>query len=376
MPSTEQQLFVEHIHVSGRQFVLALTGGGSGAIAAMLQVPGASASVLEAVVPYSACAMQEWLGGPVEQYCSEATARVMAMRAFERARELSDADPHTLRGIGATASLATNRPKRGAHRIHIAWQSATATAVASCVFKDPNQTRAAEEAVATQFALYAVAEACDLPVPPVEETIPIDVVHHKQVAPPEWTDLLLGNRASVDVADGAEQTAPRILFPGAFNPPHWGHAEMAEIAARRLGEPVTFELSITNVDKPPLDFMAIANRLTALKDQHVLLTRAPTFVEKSRLAPGCVFVVGADTLERIADPVYYGGSSSQRDDAIAEIADRGCRFLVFARSVEGLVTPLAKLNIPRELRAICDEVPASEFSADVSSTQLRAAMSS
>jgi hypothetical protein len=42
--------------------------------------------------------------------------------------------------------------------------------------------------------------------------------------------------------------------------------------------------------------------------------------------------------------------------------------------VEGRVTPLAKLNIPTKLREICDEVPASEFSADVSSTQLRAEM--
>src|SRR5688572_14269934 len=103
-----QQSLVEQIHASGRPFVLAITGGGSGAIAALLQVPGASASVLEAIVPYSARAMLDWLGGPVDQYCSEKTARAMAMRAFERARELSDADPHTLIGIGATASLASN----------------------------------------------------------------------------------------------------------------------------------------------------------------------------------------------------------------------------------------------------------------------------
>ena len=37
----------------GRQLVVAVTGGGSQAIADLLTVPGASATVLEAVVPYS-----------------------------------------------------------------------------------------------------------------------------------------------------------------------------------------------------------------------------------------------------------------------------------------------------------------------------------
>ena len=31
------------------------------------------------------------------------------------------------------------------------------------------------------------------------------------------------------------------------------------------------------------------------------------FVEKARLAPGCTFVVGVDTVDRIGDPKYYGG---------------------------------------------------------------------
>src|SRR3954469_22816995 len=110
---SKQQIISEAIHTSGKQLVLAVTGGGSGAISALLQVPGASASVLEAIVPYAATALVDWLGGRPDQFCSERTARAMAMAAFERARELSDAGPHIVRGIGATANLASNRPKRG-----------------------------------------------------------------------------------------------------------------------------------------------------------------------------------------------------------------------------------------------------------------------
>lgn len=376
MNASGHQQLIERIHASGHQLVLAITGGGSGAVAALLQVPGASASILETIVPYSARAMRDWLGGSVDQYCSEKTARTMAMRAFERARKLSDADPHTLVGIGATASLASNRPKRGAHRIHVAWQSSTTTAVVTCDFTNPTNTRAEEEDVSTQLILLTIAEACELPqLPSIESSLEIRVDHRKQQAHESWTELLLGHRSSIAVRANGEGSPPMILFPGAFNPPHWGHEQMAQIAAERYGATVTFELSITNVDKPPLDFIEIADRLQQLTGRPILVTRAPTFVQKAQLAPSCTFIVGADTIERIADPVYYEGAASQRDAAIAEIAARGCRFLVFGRWLEGRFAPLSAVNIPASLRALCEEVPETEFSADISSTALRTSTS-
>src|SRR4051794_17844632 len=46
--------------------------------------------------------------------------------------------------------------------------------------------------------------------------------------------------------------APALLVPGAFNPVHAGHWGLAEVAARLTGTAAAFELSVTNVDKPPL----------------------------------------------------------------------------------------------------------------------------
>jgi hypothetical protein len=152
---------------------------------------------------------------------------------------------------------------------------------------------------------------------------------------------------------------------------------MAAEAERRLGQPVAWELSIANVDKPPLDFVAIRNRLAALRREDdkrlVALTCAPTFREKAELFPGAVFVVGVDTLIRIADPRYYGGDEACRDDAIRGIADQGCRFLVFGRQVEGKFQGAADVDLPTTLRELCDEVPAADFRQDVSSTELRTA---
>jgi nicotinamide mononucleotide (NMN) deamidase PncC len=351
--------------------VIAVTGGGSGAISSLLEVPGASASVLEAIVPYAATALAEWLGGTPDHYCSERTARAMAMAAFQRARELSSADPHTLLGIGATASLASNRPKRGPHRIHIAWQSADTTSVTSCTFSSEN-TRAEEEQIATQLILDAVADACG-----IERSLH-NITKHKalerrvQRAPIERTELLLGTRKSVAIMPaGAQATARPVLFPGAFNPIHRAHKRMAEVAAERCGSPVIFELSITNVDKPPLDFIEIADRLLQFQGEQVLLTRAPTFVEKAELAPGCIFVVGVDTLVRIGDPIYYHGDEAKRDAAIEALANLKCRFLVFGRLLNGEFTTMSDLELPPALRRLCDEVPESVFREDVSSTESR-----
>lgn len=353
--------------------MLGVTGGGSGAIGALLEVSGASASVVGAIVPYAQTALTDWLGGPVDQACSDRTARAMAMRAFEMARKFSNSPVEALRGIGVTASLVSNRPKRGPHRVHVAWQSADSTVSVSCEFEKGRHNRVEEERIATCLVLDAVAEACGVEsVSLTEPAVRARVTRREQRAEAAWTELLLGRRSSFEVPESlALPSPPRVLFPGAFNPVHEGHWQMAKLAGALCGEKVTFELSIANVDKPPLDFIELAARLAPLAPHQVLVTRAATFVDKARLVPGAVFVVGADTLIRIADVRYYGGDIRQRDAAIAAIARQGCRFLVFGRQQAEYFSTLATLDIPAPLRALCDEVPETQFRADISSTQLR-----
>jgi nicotinamide mononucleotide (NMN) deamidase PncC len=379
VPTSDEHALIERIHASGNRFVLAVTGGGSGALAALLEVPGASASVLEAIVPYSPAALVAFLGGPPDQAASERTARAMAMSSFERARRLSDADPRSLRGIGATASLATTRPKRGTHRVHVAWQSADTTVVTSCELSKGARTRGEEEQIATQLVLNAVAEACGADAASREHgagsTACTEFERREQHSPQEWSDLLLGERNGVLISKNAKPGLPlpneTILFPGAFNPVHAAHEQMAAYAAARYNAPVTWELSIANVDKPPLDFIEIADRLAGLTGRPVLLTRAATFVEKAPLAPGCLFLVGADTIERIAEPRYYGGDAARRDAAITAIASQRCRFLVFGRMLRDRFRTLNDLELPPVLRAMCDEVPESEFHSDAASSEIR-----
>jgi hypothetical protein len=105
----------------------------------------------------------------------------------------------------------------------------------------------------------------------------------------------------------------------------------------------------------------------------VELTRAPTFLEKSRLFPGATFVVGADTAERLVATRYYGSDETRMVAALKEIADRGCRFLVAVRvDGAGRVRSLADVAVPAHLAALFTAIPESEFRLDTSSTDIRA----
>ncbi|MGD9647853.1 MAG: hypothetical protein AB7U73_19235, partial [Pirellulales bacterium] len=151
-----------------------------------------------------------------------------------------------------------------------------------------------------------------------------------------------------------------------------GHRRMAEIAAARLGVPVEHEITIDNVDKPPLDFLDLEFRARQFAANEALwFTRAPTFVEKSRLFPGATFVVGADTITRVGDPRYYASDPTRRDDALAALTAAGCRFLVFGRKVGDKFETLDDLTLPPALAAICRGVPPEAFRDDISSTELR-----
>ena len=156
-------------------------------------MPGASRTVLEAVIPYSHGSLVEWLGGYPDQFCSEETARRMAMVGFLRATHLEESDL-PLAGVACTASLVTDRPKKGPHRACVAIQTASFTAVRSIWLAKGRRSRADEELV-SQLVLNAVAEACGL-----EPSLRLALLDEEKfdrsqtIAPPTWQELLLGRR--------------------------------------------------------------------------------------------------------------------------------------------------------------------------------------
>ena len=365
--------FIRQIHASGRCLVLATTGGGSLAISRLLTVPGASRTVLEAIVPYAEPALVRFLGGRPDQFCSPETARAMAMAAYRRALELA-APPALALGVACTAGLATERPKHGAHRLYAAAQTRAATCLISLELEKGRRNREEEENLVAEIVLNLVAECCGLSARAPLELTEREQIERAQIeAPQSWQSLWAGEIDALRVHPADQPAArPKIVFPGAFNPLHDGHRGMAAIAAQVLAAPVEFEISIVNADKPALDYLEIERRVKQFSaDLPLWLTRAPTFVEKSLLFPGATFVVGADTIERIAAARFYGDDPRALASAIETISRQGCSFLVFGRSHATGFRALGDLDLPSALAGLCREVPAAQFRSDLSSSALR-----
>ena len=388
--------FIRAIHAAPVELVLAVTGGGSRAIADLLELPGGSRTLLEAVVPYSAAALSDWLGARPEHFCDDRTARAMAMAAYQRALRLKKGDillfntteraivPEkaecplfSLAGVACTASLTSDRPKRGAHRLHAALQTESLTRVDSLELTKGLRSRREEEQLAAAVVLNLIAAACGLDERlELNLTPPEQIVSAQATAPLAWQNLLAGRIASADAQGNepppaAARASRRAIFAGAFNPLHDGHRRMARVAAERLQSAVEFEISILNVEKPPLDFLEMQRRAEQFAASETLwFTRAATFAEKAEIFGPATFLVGADTIARIAAAKYYAGEAACLA-AIERLASLDCRFLVFGRQLASGYASLADLTLPEPLRRLCDEVPAAAFRADISSTELR-----
>ncbi len=480
--------YIRSLHEGPTELVLALAGGGSLVLGDLLSVPGGSRTVIEATVPYSEESLSRYIGRIPEQYCSRRTARCMAMTSFHHAlrytrSRLTSTEPDIdiealehyahLMGIGCTASLVTNRSKKGEYRVHLAAQTLRRTVefslqlvkdarsreqeeqlVADLILNviettrqstfqhnlahsgDSAQRSEAEKAAArdqraenlganfmhkifvaspmseSKPAIPAALPTTDEPLCntfsigttddfPLVEAVPLhllegETIHGKLViGSPPLVDLFFGKTKAVLWKKGeilhfklhkelpttqsplynpqAEYT--QAIFSGSFNPVHDGHLGMIEMAEKRLGSHVALEMSVQNVDKPPLDYIELQYRLEeiakARPEQAVWLTQTPLFENKAELFRGATFVVGADTLRRFAELRFHHESPHQLHDVLRMIAFYNCRFLVFARQTPEGIESLETLQIPDMLRSLCDEIPPKEFAMSISSSDLR-----
>jgi len=369
---------IQAIHDSPEQLALVTAGAGAQALSDLLSVAGATRTLLEAVVPYSEAAFAEFLGQKPARFVTADTARLLAGRAITRARWLRENPDIPAAGLACTATIITDRPKRGDHRAHIAlWQPEKLTGY-SLYLEKGARDRAGEEDVVSRTMLNALCAGFGLETRLETRMTAADQL---RVAATDFAklarDLVAGELAMIGWRDNGRPyepgSQPRIILSGAFNPLHDGHLSMAHIVSAMTGEPVAFELSARNVDKAPLPPQLIVDRMAQFAGRWpVLASAAPTFVEKARIYPGSTFVVGYDTAVRILHPRYYDNGKTNLQAALTEIRDQECRFLVAGRvDGDGRFRHRDDLLIPTGFDALFQPIPPDQFRQDISSTELR-----
>jgi hypothetical protein len=283
-------------------------------------------------------------------------------------------------GLGATAALVTDRPRKGEHRFHLAYANSARIAHCTGVMAKGRRDRTAEEDLVSRAIVLWLAHACGIAAPSPRSLLDVDE-HFSEtvVASVDTIDQLLAGKfdrltAHPDGQMTLSAPQPLMLLPGSFNPVHAGHMMLARVAEELRQQPMVFEISVTNVDKPPLPSETVKRRLAQFAwKSPVELTRAPTFVEKSRLFPRTTFVIGADTAERVVAPKYYGDDEVRMHGALEEIGSAGNNFLVAVRSdTTGRVRTLNDIPVPRRYADLFSEIPEHRFRFDVSSSEMRA----
>ncbi|MEO1994936.1 MAG: hypothetical protein ABGZ17_06640, partial [Planctomycetaceae bacterium] len=251
-PLTRWRETIARFHTGTYGVVLVTTGGGSSAIAMLQSVPGASATLLEAQVPYCNRALDEFLGSRPDQYCAATTALDMAVSAYRRARHLSGRPDTPVIGVSCTASLVSQRPKRGEHRAYIAVQTPTHTCLQTLKLQRAIRDRQTEELLVGEHVLRGLVQAVDVPDVP---QIPLGTGDTSQLSQHTADPLLasLWHKRINHVWAGPDgrmhadlQPPVSALLCGSFNPLHAAHTQLREVSQCILGRTVGFELSITN----------------------------------------------------------------------------------------------------------------------------------
>jgi len=367
---------ITRIHNSKTKLVMSVSGVGSQSINWLLSVPGASKTLLEATIPYSNQSLNSYIGEVPGQYVSKTTALSMAKAAYIRGTQYGNNEMDII-GVSCTGAISTNRKRRGPNQAFIGLWGPRLKYVAHLILKKGERNRVEEEELVSSLIVQYIEEKLlGNSVLSVElnelESVSIDETEFSS----DLDSLMGGHIGSITSAGsdlvGLDKSFEGGILSGSFNPIHQGHIELSKLASGILGVPVAFEISVTNVDKSPLQPGEIKNRVSQFeKSETVILTCAPLFAEKSTIFKNSTFIIGGDTALRVMDPKYYDNNVQNMYTSLQKIKDNKCNFLVAGRLQNSGFNTVLDVVIPEAFTSMFNGIPESQFRMDLSSTELR-----
>ncbi|MDX1520569.1 MAG: hypothetical protein R3264_02985, partial [Anaerolineae bacterium] len=326
---------IQAIHDTEPLAVIEFAGAGVQALAWLHGIAGSSRTILEATDRYASQSLIEAIGYEPRRFTTPGVAQALALTAYRRAEQLTDSGVPVI-GLGCTATIATDRRKRGDHRCCIATFDNERLVTTSLILSKGSRTRQAEERVVSGLMINALAEASGVEGFSLDllagdrlkrQAFSVDDVRSLLRSETNWVSLTAEDRIS------SGQTCPKVaLLSGSFNPLHDGHRRMAEVAGRLLGREVYYELPLVNAGKGGIDPLEALRRRSQFTDfATLMLTRTPLFGQKARVFPDSTFVIGIDTATRLFQPKFYDDDPTKMWASFDLIKARDCRFLVAGR---------------------------------------------
>ena len=375
IPNNDLEGVIEQLHQTPHMLVYEFAGAGVQALAWLHAVAGSSATILEANDRYSQTSFVESVGFQPTKFVSLEASEALAKQALKRAKHLKRTGAAAL-GVSCTASIATNRPKRGEHHCYISVADDLAVSSYALIFDKGARNREEEETLVSILVLKAIAEICNL-TPPALNLSTQDVLkkHHN----PGTALLELENQkvnwlqftSRGEVSTG-QQFSHQLLLSGSFNPVHAGHLELVHLVAEQKKQTVCFELPLVNAAKATIDSEEAVRRARQFIGKgNIILSLSPLFYEKALLFPNSIFIVGADTAVRLIDKRFYTDNEQHMLNSFKTIREAGCSFIVAGRLIDGDFVTLDEITLPEAIKNLFEVLPEEVFRVDLSSTEIR-----
>ena len=361
---------------------VAATGAGPALQKDLWDNPGASQYLAGFYTPYGRTALHSFLGHPPEDsYCCEAVAYDLAMASYIRAAEHKviskiDGDPV---GMGITAAVASIELPRGDQRAHVCIITKDAVLYHNIVFKDKGtgkETRQGQdELLATLVSTWL---GCLLEGPTKSKLNPGTKASETALERFYRYPIFKTNGTRHPRSSGGEGA---VYLPATLNPIHDGHRAMCDAAEAELSPSgpgrikASYLVSSCSPHKGSLTVQEMLFKAGMLRAERWLgpsrsvefTHDEPLFIDKARKRPGSVFLIGADTMQRMLEPQWYG-SEETLDDVLRDMSNLKTKFMVMERMVDGKVLGCRDIEVKWPYGNIFEPFGGR---VDISSSELR-----
>ena len=358
-------------------------GSGGGLQRYLSSVPGSGGFLVGCSFPYATSETDRFLGfKPPDGYVSRSTAIHLAMQSYIKAAEHLISQKRSGKetekspvGIGVTAAVATSRPLRGGYRAHLSVVTKNNVQACEYVLEDGVGLAAREMHSATCdiMALDSILATLGMQ----QFGTPLALANVPQQ---EQRDLLFSRPLFTSWGGREEFTAKGgeniVFLSGSFNPLHDGHRNMAAAVEKATGRKVIYNTTADSVHKNWLTVTEMLTRAAQVRVDHwnghpypILFTQNdPLFVDKIRLFPGANFAVGADTVARMLEPVWYPDGELGVQRMLDELRDGGAHFFVFGRQIGDRFMTMMDIRMHHSLLSMFTPI---DGRWDISSTEIR-----